>query len=151
MQAAPRHALAISTCLLFSAAAPLHLAAQDVEMRGRINGVRPPPGYFEVLARDPNAYQFEEVWKELARQVIERRQALARANDYATLNAHFRTGAASAAAARAAGVAVAMSVRIPVLVGVFFDSTQHFLPDTADLRSTLWGTGTAPPYSVTTW
>jgi M6 family metalloprotease-like protein len=127
------------------------LAAQDVEMRGRINGVRPPPGYFEVLARDPNAYQFEEVWKELARQVIERRQALARANDYATLNAHFRTGAASAAAARAAGVAVAMSVRIPVLVGVFSDSTQHFLPDTADLRSTLWGTGTAPPYSVTTF
>jgi M6 family metalloprotease-like protein len=151
VRAPPNLAPAIAACLVYSAAAPLQVAAQDVEMRGRINGVRPPPGYFDVLARDPNAYQFEEVWKDLARQVIERRQALARANDYAALNAHFRSGVASAATARAAGVAVAISVRIPVLVGVFSDSTQHFLPDTAALRSALWGTGTAPPHTVTTF
>jgi M6 family metalloprotease-like protein len=151
VQASPKLTLAVGACLFVSAAAPFHLVAQDVEMRGRVNGVRPPPGYFEVLARDPNAYQFEEVWKELARQVIERRRALAQANDLAALNAHFHTGVASAAAARTAGVAVAGTIRIPVLVGVFSDSTQHFLPDTADLRSTLWGTGTTPPYTVTTF
>jgi hypothetical protein len=66
-----------------AAAAPPDLSAQDVEMRGRVDGKRPPAAYYEVLARDPNACQFRRVWKHYARQVRERRQALARAGDYA--------------------------------------------------------------------
>ena len=78
----------------------LELQAQDIEMRGRANGIRPPAGYYEVLARDPGAYQFERVWKEMARRVRERREALAQAGDYSTLNAHFRGAGPSLARSR---------------------------------------------------
>ena len=130
--------------------APLDLVAQDVEELGRVHGVKPPPGYYETLARYPNAYQFQEVWKDIARQVRERRQALARARDYAGLNAHLRDGP-SRAVAQAAGTAVQGTIRIPVLVGYFSDSTQAFHPDTASLRSTLFTPGATAPYSVTSF
>jgi M6 family metalloprotease-like protein len=143
--------LAAGTSLVLgAAAAPQGLQAQDVEMRGRVHGVRPPPGYYEVLASDPTAYRFQEVWKDIARQVRERRQELARAGDYATLNAHLRNGP-SRAAAQAAGLAVTGTFRIPVLVGVFKDSTHNFLPDTAGLNSKMFRTSPAPPYSITTF
>jgi M6 family metalloprotease-like protein len=143
---------AAGICLTVAlAAAPPDLGAQDVEMLGRIHGVRPPPGYYEVLARDPTAYQFQRVWKEIARQVRERRRALAQAGDYATLNSHWSGGRPSRAAAQAAGTAVQGTLRIPVLIGIFKDSTHTFLPDSADLDSVLFNTGTPPPYSVTTY
>jgi M6 family metalloprotease-like protein len=136
---------------IVAAAVPPDLGAQDVEMLGRIHGVRPPPGYYEVLARDPNAYQFQRVWKEIARQVRERRRALAQAGDYATLNAHFSGGRPSRAAAQAAGTALQGTFRIPVLIGIFKDSTHTFLPDSADLDTVIFDIGTPPPYSVTTY
>ncbi|MGD8868507.1 MAG: M6 family metalloprotease domain-containing protein [Gemmatimonadales bacterium] len=126
-------------------------AGQDVEMLGRIHGIRPPPGYYDVLARDPNAYRFQEVWTRLGRRVMERRFALTKVSDFAALNAHFDAGRPSVAAAQASGSAVAGALRIPVLAGVFSDSTHIFLPDTASLRNRLWGTAAAPPYSVTTF
>jgi M6 family metalloprotease-like protein len=146
--------LAAGICLTVAlAAAPPDLGAQDVEMLGRIHGVRPPPAYYEVLARDPTAYQFQRVWKHIARQVRERRRALAEAGDYATLNSHWRDGGPSRAAAQAAGSAVQGTFRIPVLIGIFADSTHTFLPDSADLDSVLFNTATPPaaPYSVTTF
>lgn len=152
MPASRRATLLATTCwLLLAMAAPLSSSAQDVEMLGRMHGTRPPPGYYEVLARDPTAYQFEEVWIKTARQVMERRLALTRANDFAALNAHFSGGRPSASAAQAAGSAVAGTLRVPVLVGVFSDSTQVLRPDTASLRTRLWSTAPVPPYSVTTF
>jgi len=142
--------LAVTAALLGAVSAP-DVSAQDVEMIGRIHGTRPPPGYYRVLARDPTAYQFQEVWKQIARQVIERRLALTKVNDFAALNAHFGGGRPSATAARAAGSAVAGTLRIPVLVGVFADSTHVLEPDTASLRNRLWGNVAAPAYSVTTF
>ncbi len=38
-------------------------AAQDVELLGRIYGTRPPAGYYETRARNPDAYTFERAWK----------------------------------------------------------------------------------------
>ena len=145
--------LATATALLV-AASPTDLAAQavtDVEMRGRVHGVRPPPGYYETLARDPNAYQFKRVWKSIAQQVLQRRQALARQGDYRTLNDHFRGATPSRAAAEASRTAVTGTFRFPVLVGYFADSTHTLQPDTGSLRSTMFGTGAAPPYSITTY
>ena len=136
---------------LLLAVTPCVSAGQDVEMLGRIHGVHPPPGYYDVLARDRNAYRFQEVWTQLGRRVMERRFALTKVNDFAGLNAHFEAGGPSVAAAQATGSAVAGALRIPVLVGVFSDSTHVFLPDTASLRNRLWGTSAAPPYSVTTF
>ena len=130
--------------------APRDSVAQDVEELGRVRGVKPPAGYYETLARYPNAYQFQEVWKAIALQVRERRQALAHARDYAGLNAHMRDGP-SRAVAQAAGTAVQGTIRVPVLVGYFSDSTHAFQPDTASLRSTLFTPGATAPYSVTSF
>ncbi|MEE9131975.1 MAG: hypothetical protein V3U13_00305, partial [Gemmatimonadota bacterium] len=126
MRASVPLTLIAGTCLIVvgRAAVPLDLVAQDVEMLGRIHGVKPPPAYYETLARYPNAYQFEKVWKEIARQVRERRQALARAGDFDALNAHFRSGGPSRATAQAAGAAITGTFRFPVLVGYFSDSTH---------------------------
>ncbi len=143
--------LAVGLALASALSVPSDLGAQDVEMRGWVNGVRPPPGYYEVLARDPTAYQFQKVWKEIAQQVRERRQALALAGDFASLNAHLRGGQPSRSAAQAAGTAIAGTFRFPVLVGYFSDSTHVFQPDTATLNSVLFSTAAAPPYSVSTY
>jgi M6 family metalloprotease-like protein len=134
--------------LIVATAAPPDLVAQDVEELGRKHGVRPPPGYYEVLAADPTAYQFNEVWREIARQVSEQRRALARAGDWAGLNAHLADGP-SRAAATAAGIAVTGTFRFPVITGMFSDSTHALLPDTAGLNAKLFTTGAAPPYSIT--
>ncbi len=124
--------------------------AQDVETRGRINGVRPPPGYYAIKAQDPNAYEFQDVWLDIARQVRERRIALARAGDYGTLNSHMRGASPSRSAAQAAGTAITGTFRIPVLIGYFSDSTHVFQPSNADLDSVLFSPNAAPPYSVRT-
>jgi hypothetical protein len=34
------------------------LAGQDVELLGRMHGTRPPAAYYELIARDPTAFQF---------------------------------------------------------------------------------------------
>ncbi|UCC71142.1 MAG: M6 family metalloprotease domain-containing protein [Gemmatimonadota bacterium] len=142
---------AAATTAIVAATAPPGLSAQDVEMRGRLHGTRPPSGYYEVLARDPNAYQLQRAWKEYARRIRERRQALAQAGDYAGLNTHFRGLQPSVAAAQAMGTAVSGTFRYPVLLGLFSDSTHSVLPDRATLDSTLFSTVLAPPYSVTTY
>jgi M6 family metalloprotease-like protein len=152
MRASVLLALAAGVCLALAvAAAPPDLGAQDVEMRGRVHGKRPPPGYYEALARYPNAYQFKRVWKEYARRVRERRQALAAAGDYTTLNGHLSDVQPSVAAARAAGTAVTGTFQIPVLLGYFQDSTHVFQPDSTTIDSTLFSTNAVPPYSVTTY
>ncbi len=134
---------------------PAELAAQsrvtDVELRGRAHDVQPPPGYYETLARNPNAYEFQRVWKSIAEQVRQRRLALARQNDFGTLNEHFRADGPSRGAAQASGAAVSGTFRFPVLIGYFDDSTHTHQPDTATLRTTLFGTAPAPPYSITTY
>lgn len=145
-------ALVVGACLAAGAAAdPPELGAQDVEMRGRVTGKRPPAAYYEMLARDPSAFQFRRVWKEYARQVRERRQAMVQAGDYRSLNAHLQGAQASAAVARASGAAVAGTFDFPVLLGIFSDSTYTTLPDSTTLNNTLFHTGAVPPYSITTY
>lgn len=138
--------LAITT-----AAPPADLGAQDVEARGRAHGVRPPAAYYEMLRRDPSAYQFQRVWRARARQVRERRQEMVRARDYGSLNAHLRGVQASAAMAQASGAAVSGTFNFPVLLGLFSDSTHTILPDSVTLDNILFSPSAAPPYSITTY
>lgn len=127
--------------------------AQDVEMLGRMHGVRPPQGYYEVRARNPRAFEFDEdgVWRRLAREVRQRRRALLAAGDYATLNSHLRGGQVSSTQAAATGAAVTGTFRIPVLIGYFQDSTHAYHPSQSEIDSRLFSTAAAPPYSVTTF
>jgi M6 family metalloprotease-like protein len=152
MRVSVLYALAAGMILAVGAAiAPPDLDAQDVEMRGRIHGKELPPGMRDVLARDPTAYQFKRVWKEYARTVRERRQELARAGDFGTLNSHLRGISASVAAAQASGAALADTFRFPVLTGIFLDSTHVFLPDSITLSTVLFGSAVGPPYSISTY
>jgi M6 family metalloprotease-like protein len=48
-------------------------AAQDVEMLGEHYGTRPPEAYFQELARDPNAYQFEREGRDRLLHMQQRR------------------------------------------------------------------------------
>jgi immune inhibitor A len=134
-----------------AAAAPPDLSAQDVEQRGRLTGKRPPAAYYEVLARDPGAYQFQRAWKAYARRVRERRRAMVQAGDYRGLNAHLRGVQASVAAAQASGAAVSGSFHFPVLLGLFSDGTHVTLPDSTTLDNILFNTAAAPPYSIPTY
>ncbi|UCC83253.1 MAG: M6 family metalloprotease domain-containing protein [Gemmatimonadota bacterium] len=145
-------ALVAGVILAFTTAVgPADLGAQDVEMRGRVTGKRPPAAYYERLARDPSAYQFQRVWRDHARRVRERRQAMVRAGDYRGLNAHLEGVQASVAVARASGAAVTGTFDFPVLLGLFSDSTHTTLPDSITLHNILFNAVAAPPYSVTTY
>lgn len=152
MRASLLSGTATVTCVLIGAALPHQLDAQgaDVVQLGRIHGVRPPSGFFDVIARNPTAYEFEHVWKEQARQVRAQREALVRRGDYRALNAHLR-GVPSRSAAQMSGTAVSGTFILPVLAGYFADSTHAAQPDTASLRNTLFSTAAAPPYSVSTY
>jgi len=44
------------TALLIASPA---LHAQDIELLGKLHGTRPPQGYYDRMARDPGAYQFQ--------------------------------------------------------------------------------------------
>ena len=34
------------------------LSGQDIELLGRIHGTRPPQGYYDLMEKDPGAFQF---------------------------------------------------------------------------------------------
>ncbi len=57
MQLIPRRALLL--VLLWLAGLHPGLSAQDVELLGRLHGTPLPSGYYEMMARDPGAFQFE--------------------------------------------------------------------------------------------
>lgn len=126
-------------------------AAQDVEMLGRVHGVRPPPGYYEVAARDPSAYHFNQDggWRKLAQRVRERRQALAATREYTALNVHLEGGVVSRSLASTAATAASGTFRIPVLIGYFSDSTHTYHPSPAEIDDVLFRAAGEPPYSVT--
>ena len=44
---------------LAAAVVPGGASGQDIEMLGKIHGTRPPQGYFDLLERDPGAFQFK--------------------------------------------------------------------------------------------
>ncbi len=44
--------------LLASVGLPVGLHAQDVELLGKIHGTRPPQAYYDLMERDPGAFQF---------------------------------------------------------------------------------------------
>lgn len=85
-------------------------SAQDVEMLGRRHGTQPPEGYFREMARDPEAFQFTRG-----------RAARLRAQLAEPGIAALGTGGPAAALGPRDGP-VEGDVRIPVVLGLFFDS-----------------------------
>jgi M6 family metalloprotease-like protein len=141
-------AAALSTLVLV----PGTMSAQtDVEMLGRaLGGARPPAGYYEVLARHPNAFRFSanNGWRLRARRVTERRRAL---RAQWTLDVQRGQLAAVSAAAQAV---VAGDVYLPAFLILYADTDSASLVGTmprATMQSRLYGTAPAPPYTVHTY
>jgi M6 family metalloprotease-like protein len=87
----------------------LDVSAQDVEMLGLRYGTRPPDAYFREMARDPDAFQFT-------------RGRAARMRSQTVEPGIGTLGAGTAAALGPRDGPVEGDVRIPVLLGLFFDS-----------------------------
>jgi M6 family metalloprotease-like protein len=104
--------LAIALVIAWS---PHGALAQDVEMLGRHYGTRPPPAYYQELARNPEAFRFT-------------RGRAARMRESAPLLAPGAGGAATSGPLRGLGPPsgpVEGSFRIPVVLGLFSDSGQQ--------------------------
>lgn len=123
------------------------LAQTDVEWLGRRHGVRPPPAYYEILRRNPNAFQFspDNGWIRRGQEVARRREAG---------RAQLAEGVwlTPQANVNANGV-LRGTLDVPVLPILFTDTdslaTVGFAPQSA-LQNTFFSTA-APPYSITTY
>lgn len=121
-------------------------AQTDVEELGRsLGGAVPPPGYYEMLRRDPSAFRFspDNGWIRRSHAVRARRAA---ARGAASLTMSFQPSAAVAATDVVAG-----SVSVPTFLVMYGNTdtalTRQNLPRDSMVRR-LYGTQTAPPYSV---
>ncbi len=56
MRFALRRVFILGPLVIFGVQGGLH--AQDIELLGKIHGTRPPQGYYDLLERDPGAFQF---------------------------------------------------------------------------------------------
>lgn len=143
---------AATVLLALGAALATPAQGQDVEALGEVHGVEPPEGYYRVLERNPRAYRFRDVWKDVAREVRERRRRLLREGDVDALNRHFGDGRARRADGTSPLTAVSGTFRIPVVVGVFADSTHVLQPSIDSLQTVLFGPGgDVWPYSVASY
>ncbi len=117
--------------------------------RGLIHGgARPPAGFYQVLARNPRAFEFSHGWLARARAVRERRQALRSAGSWQLLRVP-----AGLAALAASPAAVGGTVRYPTFLPLFSNtgSSDSAVMIPGDVAAEFWGTTPAPPYSITTY
>ncbi|MEE8192928.1 MAG: hypothetical protein V3T74_09300, partial [Gemmatimonadales bacterium] len=150
-----RHRMRAFGSLAVAAAAALCLtpaaarAQSDVEAIGRaLGGAKPPPAYYELLARHPRAFRFAEDdgWVRKAREIAARRGAM---------RSHLTQAVALAQRAHTDvnGILVG-DLNVPAFLIVYagMDSADLALtlPRSA-MEAKLFGTTTAPPYSVHTY
>jgi M6 family metalloprotease-like protein len=97
------------------------LNAQDVELLGKLHGTRPPQGYYDLMNRDPGAYQFQRalVRRGLRLRELPPIQAEGRALS-TVLNPAF-AGALAQAEERAPMVG---TFNFPLILGLFSDSPE---------------------------
>ena len=115
MRTSVRYSLGVTIWLAVAAAtasfAAPRLAAQDVESVGRAHGATPPPGYYDMIARDPTAYQFKTALIPWARRIMERRERAMRAMDLNYLNAQVGSGALGGAGGAAVSASCVANIR----------------------------------------
>ncbi len=137
----------LGLCVAAAVFLPTALVAQsDVEALGVRAGVRPPPGFYDVLRADPTAFQFSEDngWIRRGRGVAAARN---RQRAVAAGTAH------APAAPLADGVLTGeMTLAVFLILYANTDSaaTVAELPR-EDFVASMFGTETAPPYSLNTF
>ncbi|MDH3456361.1 MAG: M6 family metalloprotease domain-containing protein [Gemmatimonadota bacterium] len=130
-------------------AVPEALAQTDVEELGRVHaGARPPAAYYDMLRRDPTAFQFSESngWVRRGRALAAERQV---ARSAATQAALF----APQANFNGAGI-MRGELNVPVFLILYQNTDSAFIEANlprATMESRLYGTDAAPPYSIHTY
>jgi M6 family metalloprotease-like protein len=129
MNPIPRRVLFLAAASL---AAPLAgllpgLEAQDVELLARLHGTQPPLGYYEMMARDPGAFQFERALFRRGLRMGERPRVQAPGRPLA---AAFEEAFGQLVAQGPHPAPVAGTFRFPLILGLFADS-----PDPGPLTS----------------
>jgi M6 family metalloprotease-like protein len=107
--------------LLFLAAAGYQgrVVAQDVELLARIHGTRPPPGYYDVIRRDPTAFSFKRA---MIRRGLRIRDLPDRRGGGAALTRTYQTAFAEAMQLGPDRAPVSGSFRFPLILGLYSDS-----------------------------
>lgn len=118
---APDRRRGLAAVLGFGLAFAGPLSAQDVELWGRIHGTTPPPGYYELMARDPGAFQF-------SRALLRRGLALPEPPPIQAQGGGLPAALSPVLALELAGVPerapVAGTFRFPTVLGLFADSPE---------------------------
>ncbi len=135
---------------------PTSLAAQtDVEWLGRLRGgAKPPPGYYETLRNNPNAFQFSERngWVRRGRMVAQlRRQLRGRMMSRLDVRRAAEGAVAQGLAATQLGGVLSGDLNLPVFLIVYENtdsaSIASMIPRSV-IETRLYGTDPAPPYTV---
>jgi len=138
-------AAAAAWCLTPTAAR----AQSDVEAIGRaLGGAKPPPAFYEIIARHPRAFRFAEDdgWVRKGREISARRGAM---------RSHLTQAVALAQRAHTDvnGILVG-DLNVPAFLIAYADTDLPTLMANvprSELEAKLFGTAAAPPYSVHTY
>ena len=95
------------------------LGAQDVELLGRLHGTPLPRGYYEMMARDPGAFQFERALFRRGMRMRELPEARAPGQSVTTI---FEQAFSQLLVQDARPAPVAGTFRFPLILGLFSDS-----------------------------
>jgi len=95
------------------------LGAQDVELWGKIHGTRPPQGYYDLMERDPSAFQFRRA---LFRRGLGLRELPDVRSPGLSVSALFEGTFARLTAAGPVQGPVTGTFNFPLLLGLFSDS-----------------------------
>jgi M6 family metalloprotease-like protein len=132
---APKRPAAAGVALMACAwllSVPAPAGAQDVELLGEIYGTRPPPAYFQELARDPGAFRFEV---EGARRLERLQQARSRGGSFRDMVL------LQGVPARSLGPRAEPMVgtfRFPLVMGLFADSPDPPPFDRERIQQEFW-------------
>ncbi len=95
------------------------LHAQDVELLGKHHGTKPPQGYYDRMAQDPGAFQFQRALLRRGLGLKELPRVQTRGRALSSVLSPDLVGALAGGAQRAA---VAGSFKFPLILGLFSDS-----------------------------
>ena len=97
------------------------LSAQDVELLGKLHGTRPPQAYFDLMARDPGAFQYQRAL--IRRGLRLRRPPPVQAHGRA-LSTVFTPAFVGALAAEEERAPMVGTFSFPLILGLFSDSPE---------------------------
>ncbi len=124
------------------------VSGQDVELLGKLHGTRPPQGYYEMMARDPGAYQYQRALIRKGLGLREMPPIRAEGRALSTIFSPSFVGALSSPEARAPMVG---DFKFPLILGLFSDSQEpQAIYSAASVQNEFFDGPQAAPGAVAT-